>query len=89
MFDQVRKKAGDAARDPATAMTTAAIVAATGLATRSLLVTAWRALREDEPPRDPARPDVSWPVALGWTTTLGLTVGLARLAARRMLHVDR
>ncbi len=43
----------------------------------------WRAVRDDDPPRDPSMPGFSWPVALLWTVASATAVGVAQLAARR------
>lgn len=72
-------------RDPVATVGAAAAVTLVGLATRQLVVFGWRAVHGEDPPRDPARQDVAWPVAVGWTAAVGITVGLARLFARRSL----
>ncbi len=81
--EQVRERMN---RDPGQTLLTAALVTLVGLATRRAVVSTWRAVNGEDPPRDPSRPDVAWPTALGWTTAVGVTVGLARLLTRRALH---
>lgn len=72
--------------NPRAAISTSLVVTAVGLATRRAAAGAWHALHGQAPPRDPARPEVTWPQALAWTTAVGVTVGLARIVTRRALH---
>ena len=58
-----------------------AMIAST--AVEHALDAAWRAARDDDPPRDPSMPGFSWPVALLWTVASATAVGVAQLAARR------
>lgn len=58
-----------------------AMVAST--AVERALDAGWRAVRDDDPPRDPSMPGFSWPVALMWTVASATAVGVAQLAARR------
>ncbi len=59
----------------------AALVA--GLAARAALKQGWRTVRHTDPPLNPIAADTPWRDALAWAAVSGLTVGLARLAARR------
>ena len=43
----------------------------------------WRKFRGDDPPTDPAHPDVDWREAMAWTAITGLAVATIGLAARR------
>ena len=54
-----------------------------GAAARRLLQLSWRAVRGTEPPTNPASPRTTWREALMWTAAMGVTLGLARLAAQR------
>lgn len=85
MSNKVTEKLKRVARDPETAITTALAVTAAGLAARKLAVVGWRALQGQNPPRDPSRQDVAWPTAIAWTSIVGVTVGMVRLATRRAL----
>jgi hypothetical protein len=55
-----------------------------GLATRQVMVVAWRAVAGTEPPENPADRRTSWPEALAWATAAGVGVGVARLVALRL-----
>jgi hypothetical protein len=64
------------------------VVAAGAAALSSVLVRrgldgAWRLARHEDPPDDPAAPDVDWKDAVLWTVATGVAIGLARLLARR------
>ena len=86
MFPTIRSKVQSLRNDPAKVATTSLVVTLAGLATRRAAGGAWRALNGEAPPRDPSRDNVNWSKALTWTTTIGVTVGLARLVARRALQ---
>ena len=58
-----------------------AIIAA--VATRNAMKAAWRVIRRDDPPLNPAAHDTEWPEAIAWTVTMGVAAGLSRLVARR------
>jgi hypothetical protein len=58
-----------------------AVIAA--IATRNALKAAWRAMRHEDPPLNPAAHDTEWPEAIAWTAATGLAAGLSRLVARR------
>jgi hypothetical protein len=60
----------------------AASAAAAPLAERAL-VAAWRAITDEDPPEDPAGPDVDWGRALAWTAASAVVVALVQVAARR------
>ena len=42
-------------------------------------------ITDEDPPRNPADPDVEWKDALVWTVVSGITGALARLVVRRAL----
>ena len=57
---------------------------AAGIAARSAMETAWRKVRDEDPPSEAALDDDSqWPEALAWAATVGAIVGVARLLGRR------
>ncbi|GAA5481495.1 DUF4235 domain-containing protein [Haloferula sargassicola] len=45
----------------------------------------YRRVSKIDPPRNPARVDVSWKEAIAWTALAGVTGAFARLVARRSL----
>jgi hypothetical protein len=59
----------------------AAIVA--GVATRKCLSAAWKQLRKDDPPVNPAAQGVGWADALIWAVSVGAAIGVARVCTRR------
>ena len=60
----------------------AATVLAT-MAARKAMVTSWRVATGQQPPQNPAHPDVSLGEAVAWATVSGVAVGLARMIAAR------
>ncbi|MEO7456774.1 MAG: DUF4235 domain-containing protein [Gemmatimonadaceae bacterium] len=44
---------------------------------------AWRLMAGEEPPEDPAGPEVDWGRAIAWTATAALVVAVAQVVARR------
>ena len=54
-----------------------------GLLMRKLVAGAWRTVRHEEPPENPASPSTSWPDALVWAAVSGVGVAVARLVAQR------
>jgi hypothetical protein len=63
------------------ASTAAAVGAA--LVARSLMRTGWRLTVGEDPPDNPARPDVGWRDALAWGVAIGAIAGVARVVGRR------
>ena len=59
-----------------------ASAAAAPIAERAL-VAAWRSAVGDEPPEDPAGPDVDWWRDIAWTTAAAVAVTVAQVVARR------
>lgn len=59
----------------------AAALAAVGA--RTAAKSGWRAVRHEDPPRNPADSSTSWGEALAWALAIGVTMGLARLVALR------
>jgi hypothetical protein len=51
--------------------------------TRVAATAGWRLLYGEDPPRNPARLDVTWPQAITWTAVTGLTMTMAGMLARR------
>ncbi len=62
------------------AMGSAALAA---IATRNLLSTGWEAVKQKEPPVNPAARSVDWSEALAWTVATGVAVGVGRMLAQR------
>ena len=60
----------------------AASAVAAPIAERAV-VAAWRAFTDEDPPTDPAGPDVSWGRALAWTAGTAVVMAVVQLAARR------
>ncbi len=52
-------------------------------ATRKALDATWRAIRHDDPPRNPAAPGTSWAEALAWAALSGVAIAAARMVAAR------
>ncbi len=63
--------------------TSAAAAVGAGLAVRAIARAAWRAIRDDDPPANPADPFTSWGDALIWSISLGIGAGVGRMLARR------
>lgn len=57
---------------------------AAGVLARKSLQAGWEKAKKEEPPLNPESRDVSWKDAIIWTIATGVTVGLARLIARRL-----
>lgn len=62
---------------------TAGTAVVAGLAARSIITSVWRRAAGDEPPRNPAAPDIGWSSALAWAALSGVAIGVARTLARR------
>lgn len=56
---------------------------AAGLAVRSLMKAGWRRFHGDEPPTNPADPDIEWRDALVWAGASAAAVAVSRVLARR------
>jgi hypothetical protein len=54
-----------------------------GLATRAVLIRAWRATRHEDPPGNPAAQDTAWSSAIVWALASGTALAMARLLAQR------
>ncbi|MFC7336805.1 DUF4235 domain-containing protein [Haloferula chungangensis] len=54
-------------------------------AARSIAGVGYHAITKDDPPRNPAHPQVEWKDAVAWTVFSGIVGGLARLAVRRWM----
>lgn len=59
----------------------AAVLAA--IAARKALTAGWEAATGNEPPENPADPQVPWRQAIGWGMLTGAIVGVARMLANR------
>lgn len=70
-------------RDLAWTVVAAGSALALGAAARLALKGGWRAATGEEPPENPAAPDVSWGQALVWAGASAAVVAVSRLAARR------
>lgn len=53
------------------------------VATHRAMKAAWRLIRGDDPPMNPAAHDTEWSEAVIWTATMGMAAGLSALLARR------
>jgi hypothetical protein len=54
-----------------------------GAIVRQGLNQAWKVVKHEDPPEDPAAWDVEWKDAIAWTLATGVLMGLGRLMARR------
>lgn len=63
------------------AVTGAAI--AGGVLANKVATAGWQQATGNEPPANPAAPDTTWGDALKWAGVLGLSMGVARVVARR------
>jgi hypothetical protein len=50
---------------------------------RKALTSGWKTATGNEPPSDPANPDVKWREAAGWAAASAAVVAVARLVAQR------
>ncbi|HVU60415.1 MAG TPA: DUF4235 domain-containing protein [Mycobacteriales bacterium] len=57
--------------------------AATAAVARKALTSGWKKATGNEPPADPANPDVRWHEAAGWAAASAAVVAVARLVAQR------
>jgi hypothetical protein len=57
--------------------------AATAAVARKVLTSGWKKATGNEPPADPANPDVRWREAAGWAAASAAVVAVARLLAQR------
>ncbi|HEX3900518.1 MAG TPA: DUF4235 domain-containing protein [Mycobacteriales bacterium] len=57
--------------------------AATAAVARKVLTSGWKRATGNEPPADPANPDVRWREAAGWAAASAAVVAVARLLAQR------
>ncbi|NNC87144.1 MAG: DUF4235 domain-containing protein [Akkermansiaceae bacterium] len=79
------------ARDRSTASTVALVglgvllPAVAAKASRSLVGSVYKAVRDEDPPVNPAAPRVGWKDAMVWTVVTGVAGGLVKLAVRRVL----
>ena len=71
----------DARKRTWTLISTGSAVGA-GILTRNLLKAGWRSVRHDDPPLNPALPNIRWSDALAWAFACGAAIGVARLLAR-------
>ena len=58
--------------------------AAAGAAAGKAVALVYRAVRDEDPPTDPAHPDTAWAEALVWAAASGAAIALGRLAAERL-----
>lgn len=58
-------------------------------ASRKVVGAGYRLVTDEEPPQNPASPEVDWQDALVWTIITGAIGGIARLAVRRTLAPSR
>ena len=62
---------------------TSALVIGAVLVVQKSAETLWAEVTDEPPPNNPAQKGVSWPRALAWAAFVGVSVGVARAAARR------
>ena len=62
----------------------AAAAAGAGVAARWALRRGWRVAFEEEPPDNPAAPEVTWRTALLWAALSGVLVESARVIGKRL-----
>jgi hypothetical protein len=86
------QRPGEAAAEAATTDTSGKLghkvlsgvgAAATAAVARKMLTRGWKKATGNEPPADPANPDVRWRDAAGWAAASAAVVALARLVAQR------
>jgi hypothetical protein len=77
----MRLDLGDERRQWLTLAAAASAIAAP--AAERLVAAAWRLATDEEPPADPAGPDVDWGRAIAWTAASAVAIALLQLAARR------
>jgi hypothetical protein len=54
-----------------------------GFLARKVLERAWRSVRGEDPPGNPAAPTTGWGEALVWAAASGVALAVARLVAQR------
>lgn len=64
----------------------AAMIIAATLLTRKSVAKSWSKLTHNEPPPEQSNQDVDISEAVTWAIVSGITVGLVRLAVRRMAY---
>lgn len=79
----VRSARGLVGGDEPSSIVTGSAALLAGFATRELITLAWRRWKGEDPPRNPAATSTSWGDAIAWTLAISVTVGTARLLARR------
>lgn len=70
-------------RDLAWTLVASGSAIALGAAARWALKESWRRTTGDDPPENPAAPQVTWGTALAWAAASTAVVAVSRLAARR------
>jgi len=55
---------------------------AAGMATRTALSASYRAVADDEPPRDPLEEDTEWGEALAWAAFTGAAMGISKVVVK-------
>jgi hypothetical protein len=48
---------------------------------RAIVSQSWRAIKHDDPPKNPESEDTQWKEAILWTLATAMTAGIARLLA--------
>lgn len=54
-----------------------------GIITKKVLTTGWKAVTGHEPPANPEHPDTTWGEALAWAVVSGALVGVVRMLTAR------
>ncbi len=60
----------------------ATIAGAVGI--RKLITKSWKGITKNDPPLNPASPGVLWKEALLWGAVTGMSVGITKIALRRL-----
>jgi Protein of unknown function (DUF4235) len=80
---EVRAQMGQTAEKLSWQLLTTVAAVGAAIVVRKVLQAAWTNLRPEQPPENPADPDVDWGEAIAWTAATGLVVGVARMIASR------
>lgn len=70
-------------KDLAWTIVAAGAALAVSAASRRALEGGWRLTTGDDPPKNPAAPDVTWGQALTWAAASAMVVAVGRLVAHR------
>ena len=80
---EVRAQMGETAEKLSWQVLATAAAVGAAIVVRKVLKATWSSFRPEDPPENPADPDVDWGEAIAWTAATGLVVGIARMIAGR------